>query len=177
MVLMFMLFHIEKSRILFSNVYDIKYNDDNKEIRELYLKEKIIEEYLFLRSIENDQSKIKNNTESLGNILVGHFNEKFHYDKEKIKYEGIIVIQNKHLFDENKIAFWKYYNGYCLTLVCKKEENIKMAQNFIDILIMIVNEGKLSHIDYWMKVIESLLPNGELVFMTVEFARDLIKNF
>ena len=74
---MFMLYHMEKeNRIKLSIVYEEKFNDDKKNVREIYIREKILEEYLFLKSIENDKEKISKN--KLSSILVSEtFNEKY----------------------------------------------------------------------------------------------------
>jgi len=79
MVFMFMLYHMEKeNRIKLSIVYEEKFNDDKKNVREIYIREKILEEYLFLKSIENDKEKISKN--KLSSILVSEtFNEKYKY--------------------------------------------------------------------------------------------------
>ena len=74
-----MLFQIEKSKIVYSNIYDEKYNDSNRKVREVYLRERIMEEYLYLKSIENDQKKIINN-QLTSALVVDHFNEKYHID-------------------------------------------------------------------------------------------------
>ena len=46
-----MLFQIEKSKIVYANIYDEKYNDSNRKVREVYLRERIMEECLYLKSI------------------------------------------------------------------------------------------------------------------------------
>lgn len=67
---------MEKNRIKLSIVYDEIFNDDKKKMREIYIREKILEEYLFLKSIENDKEKISRN--KLSNLLVcDNFYEKY----------------------------------------------------------------------------------------------------
>jgi hypothetical protein len=78
MVVMFMLYHMEKekNRIKLSIVYDERFNDDKKNVREIFIREKILQEYLFLKSIENDKEKISKN--KLSNALVAdNFYEKY----------------------------------------------------------------------------------------------------
>jgi len=58
MVVMFMLYNIKKTQIKLSLVYDKSLNDDKKNVREIFIRERILEEYLFLKSIENDKDKI-----------------------------------------------------------------------------------------------------------------------
>lgn len=68
----------KENRIKLSIVYEEKFNDDKKNVREIYIREKILEEYLFLKSIENDKEKISKN--KLSSILVSEtFNEKYKY--------------------------------------------------------------------------------------------------
>lgn len=75
---MFMLYHMEKNRIKLSIVYDEIFNDDKKKVREIFIREKILEEYLFLKSIENDKEKISKN--KLSSLLVcENFSEKYRY--------------------------------------------------------------------------------------------------
>jgi hypothetical protein len=61
MVVMFMLYHMKKTRIKLSIVYDESFNDDKKKVREIFIRERILEEYLSLKSIENDKEKISKN--------------------------------------------------------------------------------------------------------------------
>ena len=76
MVVFFMLYHMEKNKIKLSIVYDEKYNDDKKKVREIFIREKIMEEYLFLKSVENDKEKISRN--KLSNTLIcDNFYEKY----------------------------------------------------------------------------------------------------
>jgi hypothetical protein len=71
-----MLYHMEKNRMKLSIVYDEIFNDDKKKVREIFIREKILEEYLFLKSIENDKEKISRN--KLSNTLVNEtFYERF----------------------------------------------------------------------------------------------------
>ena len=76
MVILFMLYHMEKSRIKLSIVYEEKYNDDKKKVREIYIRDKIIQEYLFLKSIENDKEKIARNKHS-NCLICENFSEKY----------------------------------------------------------------------------------------------------
>ena len=46
MVLLFMIFQIEKSKIVYSNIYDEQYRDSFNKVREIYLREKIMEDLL-----------------------------------------------------------------------------------------------------------------------------------
>ena len=132
MVVMFMLHHMEKNRTKLSTVYDESFNDDKKKVREIFIREKIVGEYLVLKSIENDKEKIAKN--KLSNILiVDNFYEKFSVNYV-VKYEGIIMIDNLDLFNNQKNVFWKYHLGHCFILVCNDDENILMASNFLNIL-------------------------------------------
>jgi hypothetical protein len=109
MVVMFMLYHIKKTRIKLSIVYDESFNDDKKKVREIFIRERILEEYLSLKSIENDKEKIAKN--KLNNTLVmDNFYEKYSII-EQVKYEGIIMIDNPDLFGSQKNIFWKFYMG------------------------------------------------------------------
>ncbi len=76
MVVFFMLYHMEKSRIKLSIVYEEKFNDDKKKVREIYIRDKIIQEYLFLKSIENDKEKIAKNKYS-NCLICDNFSEKY----------------------------------------------------------------------------------------------------
>ena len=102
MVLLFMIFQIEKSKIVFTNIYDEHYNDTNKKIREVYLRERIMEEYLYLKSIENDQKKIINNQIS-PLLVVEHFNENYHIDTNSKENEMKYFVVESALFLEDKI--------------------------------------------------------------------------
>ena len=76
MVVMFMLYHMKKTRIKLSIVYEESFNDDKKKVRDIFIREKILEEYLTLKSIENDKEIISRN--KLSNALViENFHEKF----------------------------------------------------------------------------------------------------
>ena len=123
---------MDKNRIKLSIVYDEKYNDEKKKVREIYIRDKIIEEYLFLKSIEYDKDKISRN--KLSSFLVQeNFYEKYTMNYS-VKYEGIIMIDNLELFYTQKNIFWKYYMGHCFILVCNEDENLLMASNFLSIL-------------------------------------------
>lgn len=71
-----MLYHMEKNKIKLSIVYDEKYNDDKKKVREIFIREKIMEEYLFLKSVENDKEKISRNKLS-NSLIYDNFYEKY----------------------------------------------------------------------------------------------------
>jgi hypothetical protein len=78
MVVMFMLYHMDKNRIKLSIVYNDIFNDEKKKVREIFIREKIMEEYLFLKSVENDKEKISKN--KLSNFLINDiFYEKYRY--------------------------------------------------------------------------------------------------
>jgi len=68
MVVMFMLYEMDKNRIKLSIVYEEILNDSKKKVREIFIREKILEEYLFLKSIDNDKEKISRN--KLSNVIV-----------------------------------------------------------------------------------------------------------
>ncbi len=104
-----MLYHMEKSRTKLSIVYEEKFNDDKKKVRENHIREKILQEYLYLKSIENDKAKIARNKFS-SSLVCDNFSEKYSINYQ-IKYEGIIMIDNTDLFFEQKNIFWKYYLG------------------------------------------------------------------
>jgi hypothetical protein len=76
MVVLFMLYHFDKSRIKLSIVYEERYNDDKKKVREIFIRDKIIEEYLSLKSIENDKEKISKNKYP-NHLICDNFYEKF----------------------------------------------------------------------------------------------------
>ena len=179
MVLMLMLFQIEKSKIVYSNIYDEKYNDSNRKVREVYLRERIMEEYLYLKSIENDQKKIINN-QLTSALVVDHFNEKYHIDlnskENDFKYEGIIIVSKPEIFSEEKIVYWKHHLGHCLLLLCDENENMQMAMNFMTIIEMFLTKDKLKKTEYLIPFFDMLLPSGQLMFVTVEYAKNLIKN-
>ena len=179
MVLMFMIFQIEKSKIVFTNIYDEHYNDTNKKIREVYLRERIMEEYLYLKSIENDQKKIINNQIS-PLLVVEHFNENYHIDtnskENEMKYEGVIIVSKPELFPEEKVVYWKHHLGYCLLMLCDESENMQMASNFMTILEMFITKENINKVDYLIPLFDMLLPSGQLMFVTVEYAKNLIKN-
>jgi len=141
---------MDKSRIKISLVYDEKYNDDQKKVRENYIIKKITDEYLFLNSIEKDKSQIK--------------------------YEGITMIENTEIFYNQINVVWKYYLGHCFVLVCRDDENILMASNFLTILENFAKEELLIASEKFLVILDTLLPSGQLLFMTLTLAHDLIKN-
>jgi hypothetical protein len=100
---------MKKTRIKLSIVYDETFNDDKKKVREIFIRERILEEYLSLKSIENDIEKISKNKLS-NTLVVENFYEKYSIN-EKVKYEGIIMIDNPELFGTQKNIFWKFYMG------------------------------------------------------------------
>ena len=55
-------------RLLVNFVYEEILNDSKKKVREIFIREKILEEYLFLKSIDNDKEKISRN--KLSNVIV-----------------------------------------------------------------------------------------------------------
>jgi len=80
MVVIFMLYHMEKekNKIKISLVYDEIFNDEKKKVRELYIREKIIQDFLFLQSMETDKEKISaNEKEKFINVVNSDFFEKF----------------------------------------------------------------------------------------------------
>lgn len=109
MVVLFMLYHLNKNRIKISTTYEEFFNDDQKKVREIYIREKIHEEYLFLKSIDNDKEKIAKHKFS-SNLVCENFYEKYTLNPN-VKYEGIIMIDNPELFAGQKNVFWKYYLG------------------------------------------------------------------
>ena len=162
-----------------TNIYDEHYNDTNKKIREVYLRERIMEEYLYLKSIENDQKKIINNQIS-PLLVVEHFNENYHIDtnskENEMKYEGVIIVSKPELFPEEKVVYWKHHLGYCLLMLCDESENMQMASNFMTILEMFITKENINKVDYLIPLFDMLLPSGQLMFVTVEYAKNLIKN-
>jgi hypothetical protein len=69
---------MDKNRIKLSIVYNDIFNDEKKKVREIFIREKIMEEYLFLKSVENDKEKISKN--KLSNFLINDiFYEKYRY--------------------------------------------------------------------------------------------------
>lgn len=76
MVVMFMLYHMEKNSIKFSIVYEEILNDDKKKVREIFIRDKILQEYLSLKSIENDKEKISRNKLPVS-LVTESFYEKF----------------------------------------------------------------------------------------------------
>lgn len=75
-----MLYHMEKekNKIKISLVYDEIFNDEKKKVRELYIREKIIQDFLFLQSMETDKEKISaNEKEKFINVVNSDFFEKF----------------------------------------------------------------------------------------------------
>jgi hypothetical protein len=76
MVVMFMLYHMKKNTVKLSIVYEESFNDDKKKVREIYIREKLLEEYLSLKSIENDKDKISK-VKFSNNLIVENFYEKY----------------------------------------------------------------------------------------------------
>jgi hypothetical protein len=76
MVVMFMLYHMKKNTVKLSIVYEESFNDDKKKVREIYIREKLLEEYLSLKSIENDKEKISK-VKFSNNLIVENFYEKY----------------------------------------------------------------------------------------------------
>jgi hypothetical protein len=109
MVVLFMLYHYDKNKIKIFNIYEEKFNDDRKKVREVYIRDKIIEEYLFLKSIDKDKEKIAAN-KKLGKLVNESFFEKYQV-KQNVKYEGVIMIDNQDLFFGQKNVFWRFYEG------------------------------------------------------------------
>lgn len=97
------------------------------------------------------------------------------------------MIDNPKLFLDQKNIFWKYYLGHCFILVCSEDENILMASNFLTILetfakqelvyyYFIINNFQLDSTEKFLVILDALLPSGQLMFMTLNVAQDLIKN-
>ena len=97
-------------------------------------------------------------------------------DKHDIKYEGVIIVNKENIFKEEQNVLWKYHLGHCFVLVCNKHENLQMALNFISILQLFLHKDNISKIDFLIPTIDILLPSGQLVFMTVEYAKHLMKH-
>lgn len=76
MVVMFMLYHMQKNNVKLSIVYEESFNDQKKKVREIFIREKIKEEYLSLKSTENDKEKISSFKIS-NNLIQENFYEKF----------------------------------------------------------------------------------------------------
>lgn len=182
-----MIFQIEKSKIVYSNIYDEQYRDSFNKVREIYLREKIMEEYLFLKREESDKKKIAHNIIPQGLFAKNYFIENnnnnsnkdiYVTDKDKFdtKYEGVIIVNKENIFKEEQNVLWKYHLGHCFVLVCNKHENLQMALNFISILQLFLHKDNISKIDFLIPTIDILLPSGQLVFMTVEYAKHLMKH-
>jgi hypothetical protein len=75
---MFILYEKEKNKIKLSNVYDEDFNDDKQVVRENYVRDKILAEYLFLKNLENDKDKVQSNKIS-GFIVKDYFTESHQY--------------------------------------------------------------------------------------------------
>lgn len=73
---MFMLYHMQKNNVKLSIVYEESFNDQKKKVREIFIREKIKEEYLSLKSTENDKEKISSFKIS-NNLIQENFYEKF----------------------------------------------------------------------------------------------------
>lgn len=109
MVILFMLYQVDKNKVKLYNIYEEYFNDDKKKVREIYIREKVMEEYLFLKTVEIDQEKIEKNRLPF-NVAIENFQTNFVFDNQ-VKYEGIIMIENFELFGEQKNIFWKFFLG------------------------------------------------------------------
>lgn len=183
MVCMFLLYQMEnnKNKII-SNIYDNKYNDCEKSVREIYIRDKILQEILYLSNIENEkyQQIIKN--KKINKILSDNFYEKIENNNSntssiKKNFEGVLIIENNKLFYEQKNAYWKYYDGYCLILVCSKYENGLLANNLLNIIIQMLckNEILIESTELFSSILDTLMPNGQILFLTANAAQELIK--
>lgn len=174
MVQLFMLYHMEqkKNKVKLSIVYDSKYNDDKKSVREVYIREKILQEYLYLKNIENDKDQILKN-KRICSIVTDSFFEKLSMNY-KFNYEGITVIDNEELFYSQKNVFWKYYDGHCFVLMCSTDENCLMASNFLNILQIFAKPDILESPEGFAVILDALLPSGQLLYLTQKAANELV---
>jgi hypothetical protein len=163
----------KKNKIILSKIYNSKFNDDKKNVREVYIRDKILQEYLFLKNIENDKEQIGQN--KLMSLIV---NDQF-YEKMSInyssKYEGVLIVEFDELFFEQKNIFWKFYDGYCFVLVCSIEENNLMASNLLNIIQIFSKPELLESPENFSIVLDLLLPNGQLMYLTKKAAQELVK--
>ena len=95
-------------------------------------------------------------------------------DNNKIEYKGITIINKENLFSDGNIAYWKYYLGYCFVLLCEEQENLQLAMNFLYIIELFLNNYNIHNLHYIIFLFDCLLPSGQLIFMTVDFAKKLV---
>ncbi len=175
MVLMFMLYNeSKKNQIKLSFIYESKYNDEKKFVRESYIRDKITQEYLFLCNIDYNKDLIKKN-KNISSILNEIYIDKVITNNEN-KYEGIILIENNILFSEQQNVFWKFYEGHIFVLVCSVLDNILMASNFLSVLITFAKPDLLEAPENFSVILDALLPSGQLLFLTEKAANELVKS-
>ncbi len=162
----------KKNKVKLSIVYDSKYNDDKKSVREVYIREKILQEYLFLKNIENDKEQILKN-KKLSSLVTDSFFENLTMNYNH-NYEGIILIDNEELFFEQKNVFWKYFDGHCFVLMCSTDENCLMASNLLNILKFFAKSDLLEAPENFAVILDALLPSGQLLYLTQKSANDLV---
>ena len=169
-----MLYHMEqkKNKVKLSIVYDSKFNDEQKNVREVYIREKILQEYLFLKNIENDKKQIMKN-KHINSIVNDCFFENLTMNYNS-NYEGIIIIDNDELFLSQKNVFWKYFDGHCFVLMCSPDENSLMASNFLNILQNFAKPDLLESPENFSVILDALMPSGQLMYLTQKAAHELI---
>ncbi len=174
MVVMFLLYHIEqkKKTTKISLIYDTSFNDSKRQQREVFIMDMILKEYLYLKNIENDKKQIIENKN-----IVCLVNDSF-YEKISMNYlqsyEGIIPIYENELFYSSKNIFWKFKEGYCFVLICELFENNLMASNFLNILLNIISVDLLENTENLILLLDDLLPNGQLLYLTQRAAEEVI---
>ena len=94
------------------------------------------------------------------------------------QFEGVLLIENEELFQSSKNLFWKYYEGHCFVLICNRDENQLMANNFLNILLSILKQEIIDAPETLTLILDELMPGGQLMYLTKRSAQEIVnKNF
>eukprot|EP01125_Pyxidicula_operculata_P020794 TRINITY_DN7791_c0_g1_i1.p1 TRINITY_DN7791_c0_g1~~TRINITY_DN7791_c0_g1_i1.p1 ORF type:complete len:148 (+),score=13.24 TRINITY_DN7791_c0_g1_i1:148-591(+) len=109
--------------------------------------------------------------------------------KEKQEEEGIFFLSPNIYFFQSKIVVWRKYKNVVYTVVCEEEENRALVVNFLQSFPRILGEYSKKNMtssipsteflssrpEEIMCVLNSILPNGFLQFITPNYLKQLKK--
>eukprot|EP01016_Furgasonia_blochmanni_P000927 TRINITY_DN10304_c0_g1_i2.p1 TRINITY_DN10304_c0_g1~~TRINITY_DN10304_c0_g1_i2.p1 ORF type:complete len:192 (+),score=18.03 TRINITY_DN10304_c0_g1_i2:142-717(+) len=183
MVYGLILLNIETSYVYYTSFFSEEGNDSQKRIRTQFIIRCVMNDYILKRQATRDMVMIQ----SIAGENLQIFNKNMATlvakklpDEGSVNFsEGCMTVEDKNLFNTQKMVVWRQVKGYCLILAVEPSENISLASYFVSQFFD--NLDSLGTIDdnwsYISEYLEKFLLNGELMFFSTSYSEFLMKNF
>eukprot|EP01127_Copromyxa_protea_P022605 TRINITY_DN819_c0_g1_i1.p1 TRINITY_DN819_c0_g1~~TRINITY_DN819_c0_g1_i1.p1 ORF type:complete len:206 (+),score=51.78 TRINITY_DN819_c0_g1_i1:58-675(+) len=180
----------------FSHFYDAEGND-SKKCQRLDAIVKIVEDQIETRSKRNQSTrKPEKNIEEEGVLYIPE-SDLFSTPKIVMWYqfnlvaysmiceEGVLYIPESDLFSTPKIVMWYQFNLVAYSMICEEDDNRALVASTLPLLARVISDSKktsqgpsselLLHPEEVFAILQSYLPNGQLLFISANFAKHVKK--